>query len=64
MLLGTGLGGDWRETEVALSSGDTLLLYSDGVVDTPGLDERFDEERLQAVAAAGLVMQLVPTRDA
>ena len=53
VLLGTGLGGDWRETEVALSSGDTLLLYTDGVVDTPGLDERFGEERLRAVAAAG-----------
>ena len=53
VLLGTGLGRDWRETEVALRPGDTLLLYTDGVIDTPGANERFGEQRLREVAAAG-----------
>ena len=53
VLLGTGLGHDWRETDVALKPGDTLLLYTDGVIDTPGQDERFGELRLRDVAAAG-----------
>ena len=53
VLLGTGLGRQWRETEVALLPGDTLLLYTDGVIDTPGREERFGEQRLGEVAAAG-----------
>ncbi len=53
VLLGTGLGHDWRETEVALQLGDTLLLYTDGVIDTPGREERFGEARLRDVVAAG-----------
>lgn len=53
VLLGTGLGRDWRETTVALKPGDTVLLYTDGVIDTPGLEERFGEPRLRDVAAAG-----------
>ena len=53
VLLGAGLGRDWRETEVALAHGDTLLLYTDGVIDTPGHEERFGEERLRDVSAAG-----------
>ena len=53
VLLGTGLGRDWRETAVALRPGETLLLYTDGVIDTPGHDERFGEPRLREVAAAG-----------
>ena len=31
--------------------GDTLLLYSDGVTDTPGPDERFGEKRLAQLVA-------------
>jgi PAS domain S-box-containing protein len=53
VLLGTGLGRQWRETKVALRPGDTLLLYTDGVIDTPGCEERFGEQRLSEVAAAG-----------
>ena len=53
VLLGAGVGTRWRETEVALAPGDTLLLYTDGVIDTPGVDARFGEDRLGQVAAAG-----------
>jgi PAS domain S-box-containing protein len=53
VLLGTGLGHEWREVEVTLEPGDTLLLYTDAVIDTPGREERFGEERLRDVAAAG-----------
>ncbi len=53
VLLGAGVGTLWRETDVALRPGDTLLLYTDGVIDTPGVDSRFGEERLGQVAAAG-----------
>ena len=53
VLLGTGLGGDRRETDVAAASVDTLLLHTDGAVDTPGTDGRFGERRLRSVAAAG-----------
>ncbi|UGS35610.1 SpoIIE family protein phosphatase [Capillimicrobium parvum] len=38
--------GEWPCTEVALEHGDTLLLYTDGVIDTVGERGRFGEERL------------------
>jgi serine phosphatase RsbU (regulator of sigma subunit) len=37
---------------VELRPGDTLLLYTDGVTDTPGADERFGHERLSEVLNA------------
>jgi serine phosphatase RsbU (regulator of sigma subunit) len=40
--------GTWDCVEVTLKRGDTLLLYTDGVLDTVGTDERFGEERLRA----------------
>ncbi|OLT53077.1 PP2C family protein-serine/threonine phosphatase [Cellulosimicrobium sp. CUA-896] len=43
--LGLGLGGDRHDTEVALSPGDTLLLYTDGLV------ERRDRRLRESVAA-------------
>jgi PAS domain S-box-containing protein len=47
--------GLWPCTEVTLHPGDTLVLYTDGVLDTVGALERFGEERLHATleAAAG-----------
>jgi serine phosphatase RsbU (regulator of sigma subunit)/PAS domain-containing protein/anti-sigma regulatory factor (Ser/Thr protein kinase) len=38
--------GAWPCTEIDLREGDTLLLYTDGVLDTVGEDERFGEQRL------------------
>jgi hypothetical protein len=40
--------GEWHCTVVALEPGDTLLLYTDGVLDTVGEQERFGEQRLRA----------------
>ncbi len=38
--------GDWEATTIRLEPGDQLVLYTDGVIDTVGEDERFGEERL------------------
>jgi len=46
---------DYREAEtttIELAPGDTLLLYTDGVTDTPGEDSRFGEARLLAAVDA------------
>jgi PAS domain S-box-containing protein len=54
VLLGIGGEEDWRETEVALAAGDTVLFYTDGVTETPGDGARFGEPRLSdALARAG-----------
>jgi PAS domain S-box-containing protein len=44
--------GMWPCTEVALQAGDTLVLYTDGVIDTVGETERFGTDRLRATLAA------------
>jgi GAF domain-containing protein/anti-sigma regulatory factor (Ser/Thr protein kinase) len=38
--------GEWSCTRVGLRAGDTLVLYTDGVLDTVGETERFGERRL------------------
>jgi PAS domain S-box-containing protein len=43
--------GTWDCAEVVLEPGDTLVLYTDGVIDTVGVSERFGEERLRAALA-------------
>jgi PAS domain S-box-containing protein len=44
----------WDCTEVALHAGDALVLYTDGVLDTVGADDRFGVERLRvALERAG-----------
>jgi len=54
MLLGALEGDDeqWDEATVAIAPGDMLLLYTDGVTDTPGEQERFGEAGLRAALAA------------
>jgi serine phosphatase RsbU (regulator of sigma subunit) len=37
---------DWACSTVDLLPGDTLFIYTDGVLDTVGADDRFGEERL------------------
>ena len=41
-----------EEVTLALEPGDTLLLFTDGVTDTPGADGRFGEARLRAAVDA------------
>ena len=38
-----------EETVLDLETGDTLLLYTDGVTDTPGEHDRFGHERLMEI---------------
>jgi serine phosphatase RsbU (regulator of sigma subunit) len=44
--------GSWDCTAVTLKAGDTLLLYTDGVLDTVGAEDRFGEQRLRAALEA------------
>ena len=44
--------GEAAVAEVALAPGDTLLLFTDGVTDTPGAQDRFGDARLHATVAA------------
>ena len=52
ILLGAVGGQTFREETVELRPGDTVLLYTDGVTDTPGADERFGPERLSEILNA------------
>ncbi len=52
ILLGAVGGQTFREETVELRPGDTVLLYTDGVTDTPGDDERFGPERLSELLNA------------
>jgi PAS domain S-box-containing protein len=53
VLLGVGGEEDWTETSVAVSVGDMVLFYTDGVTETPGDATRFGEPRLcEAMARA------------
>jgi serine phosphatase RsbU (regulator of sigma subunit) len=54
VLLGVGGEEDWRESDVVVAIGDTVLFYTDGVTETPGDAARFGEPRLcEALARAG-----------
>jgi GAF domain-containing protein/anti-sigma regulatory factor (Ser/Thr protein kinase) len=45
-LLGAIEGADWPAEEVALAPGDRLVLYTDGVTDARGEEDRFGDHRL------------------
>ncbi len=51
VLLGVDSDGSWPETGWVIEPGDTLLFYTDGVTDTPGIEARFGELRLQDLLA-------------
>jgi len=53
VVLGAVDDGEWSESVAGVAPGDTLLFYTDGVTDTQGAADRFGEERLLEVAAAG-----------
>ncbi len=60
--LGAYEEGDWRAERIELASGDQLVLYTDGVIDTVGEAERFGEERLAATVGPGSGAQDTVTR--
>jgi PAS domain S-box-containing protein len=47
-MLGAWSDGTWRPESLGLEPGDVLVLYTDGVTDAEGADERFGDERLLA----------------
>jgi phosphoserine phosphatase RsbU/P len=51
-LLGAFHEGHWPIGDAILRPGDSLVLYTDGVTDTRGTDERFGSERLADVLGA------------
>ena len=51
-LLGAFPRGAWRDQGVTVDAGESLVLYTDGVTDTLGADERFGPARLSALLAA------------
>jgi PAS domain S-box-containing protein len=52
VLLGAVTDCTYREETVELRPGDTILLFTDGVTETPGAGERFGADRLVALLAA------------
>ncbi len=46
-LLGAFPDADWQEETVPVSDGELLVLYTDGVTEAPGAEERFGLARLQ-----------------
>jgi PAS domain S-box-containing protein len=46
ILLGAAPKQSFQERTTTLQPGDTVLLYTDGVTDTPGAHDRFGEDRL------------------
>jgi PAS domain S-box-containing protein len=47
ILLGAVSNRTYQEQTTTLEPGDTILLYTDGVTDTPGAGDRFGPERLE-----------------
>jgi GAF domain-containing protein len=51
-LLGAFDDGSWPEVTLELRDGESLVLYTDGVTDARGADDRFGQGRLGALLAA------------
>ncbi|HSD78341.1 MAG TPA: SpoIIE family protein phosphatase [Solirubrobacteraceae bacterium] len=50
-LLGAFDEGRWSESRLRLAAGEGLVLFTDGVTDARGADERFGQDRLAAAVA-------------
>jgi PAS domain S-box-containing protein len=50
-MLGAWPQGGWSRTTTTLEPGDVLVLYTDGVTDASGAEDRFGEDRLRAALA-------------
>jgi PAS domain S-box-containing protein len=50
-LLGAFEDAEWSEETIRVGPGELVLLYTDGVTETPGNDERFGVRRLRALLA-------------
>jgi serine phosphatase RsbU (regulator of sigma subunit) len=51
-LLGAFADARWEEQTVPVGPRELVLLYTDGVIETPGPDSRFGLERLKRLLAA------------
>ena len=51
--LGAYERGGWEAATTDLAPADQLVLYTDGVIDTVGEEDRFGEERLAATVQDG-----------
>jgi serine phosphatase RsbU (regulator of sigma subunit) len=64
-LLGAFEHGEWLSSSLDLEPGDVLVLYTDGVLDARGPEDRFGEERLEAalegVASAEQAVERIHT---
>ncbi len=64
-MLGAWTDSRWTADRVTLREGDVLVLFSDGVTDTVGADERFGEQRLfEALRGVSSAEQAVAAVDA
>ena len=50
-MLGAWPEGEWSRTKTTLTPGDVLVLYTDGVTDATGAEDRYGEDRLRAALA-------------
>ncbi|MGI8713251.1 MAG: SpoIIE family protein phosphatase [Solirubrobacteraceae bacterium] len=51
-LLGAFQDGEWEQESLSLADGDLVLLYTDGVTETTGDDDRFGSRRLRTLLSA------------